>query len=250
MQDVRAANVKALTDGALLALHRDDFNALLGSLTHIRHMWRFEALRKVCTKHLFPWTSVQSTGTVHTSWRRACMHCMSHCMDIQSYRIRSSCVAAKVTCSICLQMAVGIWRQGLYWACAKVQADSVCASFSTSDGESLPCSYCRFRSLHPCRPPEVAALHSAAAAACQGGHRRGARGRRREHLLRGGGWHLHSAQHSRPGTPMLPCASKWLLHINEPGVCVHTRQGCPGSDTQVLCLRLLMSQSMQLDKGP
>ncbi len=41
--------MKALTDGALLALHRDDFNAMLGSLTHIRHMWRFEALRKVCT---------------------------------------------------------------------------------------------------------------------------------------------------------------------------------------------------------
>ena len=50
LQDVRAANVKALTDGALLALHRDDFNALLGSLTHIRHMWRFEALRKVCAR--------------------------------------------------------------------------------------------------------------------------------------------------------------------------------------------------------
>ena len=49
MQDVRAANVKALTDGALLALHRDDFNTLLGSLTHIRHMWRFGALRKVST---------------------------------------------------------------------------------------------------------------------------------------------------------------------------------------------------------
>lgn len=47
MQDVRAANVKALTDGVVLALHRDDFNSLLGSLTHIRHMWRFEALRKV-----------------------------------------------------------------------------------------------------------------------------------------------------------------------------------------------------------
>ena len=56
MQDVRAANVKALTDGALLALHRDDFNALLGSLTHIRHMWRFEALRKV---------SVQTIITTH-----------------------------------------------------------------------------------------------------------------------------------------------------------------------------------------
>lgn len=52
VQDVRAANVKALTDGALLALHRDDFNAILGSLTHIRHMWRFEALRKVCTSIL------------------------------------------------------------------------------------------------------------------------------------------------------------------------------------------------------
>ena len=52
LQDVRAANVKALTDGALLALHRDDFNALLGSLTHIRHMWRFEALRKVYARTL------------------------------------------------------------------------------------------------------------------------------------------------------------------------------------------------------
>jgi CRP-like cAMP-binding protein len=38
--------VRALTDGVLLALHREDFNKLLGSLSHIRHMWRFEALRK------------------------------------------------------------------------------------------------------------------------------------------------------------------------------------------------------------
>ena len=62
LQDVRAANVKALTDGALLALHRDDFNAMLGSLTHIRHMWRFEALRKVCKSTLLlcaPWTVVR-----------------------------------------------------------------------------------------------------------------------------------------------------------------------------------------------
>ncbi len=35
-----------MTDGVLLALHREDFNKLLGSLSHIRHMWRFEALRK------------------------------------------------------------------------------------------------------------------------------------------------------------------------------------------------------------
>ncbi|KAK9817313.1 hypothetical protein WJX72_012521 [[Myrmecia] bisecta] len=46
-QDVRAANVRALTDAQLLAMHRDDFNKLLGSLTDIRYMWRFEALRKV-----------------------------------------------------------------------------------------------------------------------------------------------------------------------------------------------------------
>ncbi|KAK9909485.1 hypothetical protein WJX75_003002 [Coccomyxa subellipsoidea] len=38
---------KELAHGVLLALHRDDFTGLLGSLTHIRHMWRFEALRKV-----------------------------------------------------------------------------------------------------------------------------------------------------------------------------------------------------------
>ena len=46
MQEARAASVRALTAGVLLALHRDDFNKLLGSLSHIRHMWRFEALRK------------------------------------------------------------------------------------------------------------------------------------------------------------------------------------------------------------
>lgn len=48
--------MKALTDGVLLALHRDDFNALLGSLTHLRHMWRFEALRKVhaCPSCILP----------------------------------------------------------------------------------------------------------------------------------------------------------------------------------------------------
>lgn len=46
LQEARAASVRALTDGVLLALHRDDFNKLLGSLLHIRHMWRFEALRK------------------------------------------------------------------------------------------------------------------------------------------------------------------------------------------------------------
>ena len=45
-QEARAASVRALTDGVLLALHRDDFNKLLGSLSHIRHLWRFEALRK------------------------------------------------------------------------------------------------------------------------------------------------------------------------------------------------------------
>ena len=39
--------MKAVTAGALLALHREDFDSLLGSLSHIRHMWRFEALRKV-----------------------------------------------------------------------------------------------------------------------------------------------------------------------------------------------------------
>jgi len=63
LQDVRAANVKALTDGALLALHRDDFNALLGSLTHIRHMWRFEALRKVCAQALHILSFAETLGS-------------------------------------------------------------------------------------------------------------------------------------------------------------------------------------------
>ena len=47
LQSVRAATVKALTEGTLLMLTRDDFNNLLGSLSDIRHMWRFEALRMV-----------------------------------------------------------------------------------------------------------------------------------------------------------------------------------------------------------
>ena len=47
VQSVRAANVKALTEGTLLTLTRKDFDSLLGSLADIRHLWRFEALRMV-----------------------------------------------------------------------------------------------------------------------------------------------------------------------------------------------------------
>ena len=54
VQSTRAASVKALTDGTLLALTRDDFNHLLGSLADIRHMWRFEALRMVTGLKLLP----------------------------------------------------------------------------------------------------------------------------------------------------------------------------------------------------
>ena len=50
-QDKRAATVRAVTDAQVLALHRDDFNKLLGNLENIRHVWRFEALHKVCR----PW---------------------------------------------------------------------------------------------------------------------------------------------------------------------------------------------------
>ena len=46
-QDARAASVRALTDALVLACHRNDFIQKLGSLADIRHMWRFEALRKV-----------------------------------------------------------------------------------------------------------------------------------------------------------------------------------------------------------
>jgi hypothetical protein len=53
LQDVRAANVKALGDSTMLALSRDDFNKLLGNLQDIRNIWRLEALRKV---HCFPFT--------------------------------------------------------------------------------------------------------------------------------------------------------------------------------------------------
>ena len=47
LQSTRAASVKALTEGTLLTLTREDFDSLLGSLSDIRHMWRFEALRMV-----------------------------------------------------------------------------------------------------------------------------------------------------------------------------------------------------------
>lgn len=46
-QDVRAANVKALSDSLVLTCHRNDFQTHLGRLTDIRRLWRFEALRKV-----------------------------------------------------------------------------------------------------------------------------------------------------------------------------------------------------------
>lgn len=39
--------MRALTDALVLACHRDDFIQKLGNLADIRHMWRFEALRKV-----------------------------------------------------------------------------------------------------------------------------------------------------------------------------------------------------------
>lgn len=39
--------MRAVTEGTLLTLTRDDFDSLLGSLADIRHMWRFEALRMV-----------------------------------------------------------------------------------------------------------------------------------------------------------------------------------------------------------
>ena len=51
MQDVRAANVRALSDSLVLTCHRDDFQTHLGRLTDIRRLWRFEALRKVCLSH-------------------------------------------------------------------------------------------------------------------------------------------------------------------------------------------------------
>ncbi|KAI8463719.1 MAG: putative cGMP-dependent protein kinase [Monoraphidium minutum] len=43
----RAANVMALEDAQVLTLHRDAFHTLLGRLDTLRHMWRFEALRRV-----------------------------------------------------------------------------------------------------------------------------------------------------------------------------------------------------------
>ncbi|KAL0041624.1 hypothetical protein WJX79_009879 [Trebouxia sp. C0005] len=46
-QDVRAANVRALSDSLVLTCHRDDFQTHLGRLTDIRRLWRFKALRKV-----------------------------------------------------------------------------------------------------------------------------------------------------------------------------------------------------------
>lgn len=40
--DVRAATVKATSDSTVLTLSRDQFTRLLGNLTQLRNIWRFE----------------------------------------------------------------------------------------------------------------------------------------------------------------------------------------------------------------
>ena len=45
--DKRAATVKATSSSKCLCLSRENFNARLGSLEEIQHMWRYEALRRV-----------------------------------------------------------------------------------------------------------------------------------------------------------------------------------------------------------
>ncbi len=40
--DVRAATVKAVADSVALTLSRDQFNSLLGNLSQLRNVWRFE----------------------------------------------------------------------------------------------------------------------------------------------------------------------------------------------------------------
>lgn len=68
LQDVRAANVKALSDSLVLTCHRDDFQTHLGRLTDIRRLWRFEALRKVThTLTLTPMFTLALTLTRHMS---------------------------------------------------------------------------------------------------------------------------------------------------------------------------------------
>jgi hypothetical protein len=68
-QDVRSANVKALTDSTLLALSREDFNKLLGSLQNIRNIWRFEALRKVRLPRLLS-SLLHCPNTPSSDWSR------------------------------------------------------------------------------------------------------------------------------------------------------------------------------------
>ena len=63
LQDVRAANVRALGDSLVLTCHRNDFQTHLGSLTDIRRLWRFEALRKVSVQQLSPLPLRTSLGT-------------------------------------------------------------------------------------------------------------------------------------------------------------------------------------------
>jgi len=71
MQDVRAANVRALSDSLVLTCHRDDFQTHLGRLTDIRRLWRFEALRKVLhitfPSYLAPTDSRTCSARVHSA---------------------------------------------------------------------------------------------------------------------------------------------------------------------------------------
>ena len=92
----------------------------------------------------------------------------------------------------------------------------------------------RCRSLHPCH------LHSAAAAACQGGHCHRAGWRCRQHLLCGGGRHLHSAQHPGEGQllpwlALVPCTScEWIVDTSFQS-CRHCCETVTGKGTCGMC---------------
>ena len=87
---------------------------------------------------------------------------------------------------------------------------------------------------------EVAAMHSAAAAACQGGHCHRAGWRCRQHLLCGGGRHLHSAQHPGEGQllpwlALVPCTScEWIVDTSFQS-CRHCCETVTGKGTCGMC---------------
>lgn len=103
-QDVRAANVRALSDSLVLTCHREDFQTHLGRLTDIRRLWRFEALRKVPLSRAASLLFAQSVCCAVSCSRQTCHHVWGHHPCMRQHDC-FECNACSDVCSGCLTNA-------------------------------------------------------------------------------------------------------------------------------------------------